>query len=101
MATAEVLNYLETWPGRSVHGFPTAGNSTRGIGWDERTGRLSDKASLETRLNLIAQNWVELRTNLEVRIGGSLVSSQGHSFVLEFQGWQMTMGTRFRLDGDP
>jgi hypothetical protein len=75
MATAEVLNYLETWPGRSVHGFSTAGNLTRGIGWDERTRRLSEMACLETWLNLIEQNLVELRTNLEVRIGGPLVPS--------------------------
>jgi hypothetical protein len=84
MATAEVLNYLETWPGRSVHGFSTAKNSTRGIGWDERTKRPSNKASLEIKLNLIAQTWVELCTNLEVRIGGLLY--QSHSFVLEFKG---------------
>jgi hypothetical protein len=78
MATAEVLNLLETWLGRSLHGFATPGNPRRTIERDERAGRLSDSTSLETRLGHIAQTWVELCASFKVRIGGLLC--QAHSF---------------------
>ena len=68
MASVEVLNPFETWPGLSALGFSTPGNSPTTIGWDEWSRRLPEKANLETRLSLIAHTWVELCASLKVRI---------------------------------
>ncbi|KAH6631425.1 hypothetical protein F5144DRAFT_218233 [Chaetomium tenue] len=65
MAAPEILNLFETRRGRYVHGFFIARGSTRRTGWEECARRLSDKASLETRLSLIAQTWVQLCAHLK------------------------------------
>lgn len=69
MATVEVLNWPDNWPGRrSVYGFPATAFSRPTIGWGEGSGALFDKAILQAKLCLVAQTWVELCTRLKVRI---------------------------------
>jgi hypothetical protein len=82
MATAEVLSFLESRQGHCVHGF-SAVNSTRAIGWDERSERSSDKALLETRLSAIAHTWVALCVSLKVRKIIEAFSSLGATLLAE------------------
>ncbi|KAL2189320.1 hypothetical protein L209DRAFT_110118 [Thermothelomyces heterothallicus CBS 203.75] len=60
MATAEVLNLLDTWPGRSIHGFPGTGPSPKTIRSNGRVEHFSDGASLVSQLSFISQLWIEL-----------------------------------------
>jgi hypothetical protein len=73
MASAVVLNPLGTWQGHPAHGSPTARTSTRATGWDERSGRLLEKALLDSKLNLIAHTWVELCASLKVSSDGPYI----------------------------